>query len=146
MEGHLVGGCLDVLDFLRGTPWWPGPAIWDGAVFYWETSEEAPPLDQVKYWLRGYGMLGMYERLAGMLVGRPRSYSPEQHTALPDVITRVVAEEFGRPDLPIVLGLDFGHTDPQMILPNGGRVIIDPAAGTITLPDPATTAEARSAS
>jgi muramoyltetrapeptide carboxypeptidase LdcA involved in peptidoglycan recycling len=50
----------------------------------------------------------------------------------------VVGVEFGRPDLPVVLYLDFGHTDPQMVLPNGGRVILDPATGSITLPDPAT--------
>jgi muramoyltetrapeptide carboxypeptidase LdcA involved in peptidoglycan recycling len=50
----------------------------------------------------------------------------------------VVGVEFGRPDLPVVLDLDFGHTDPQMVLPNGGRVVIDPTAQSITLPDPAT--------
>ena len=44
----------------------------------------------------------------------------------------------GRPDLPVVLDLDFGHTDPQMVLPNGGRVILDPTTQSITLPDPAT--------
>jgi muramoyltetrapeptide carboxypeptidase LdcA involved in peptidoglycan recycling len=137
-EGHLVGGCLEVLDFLRGTAWWPGPAIWDGAVFYWETSEDVPPPDQVKYWLRIYGMLGVLDRLAGMIVGRPRGYSAEQRAALRAILHDIVAVEFGRPDLPIVLDLDFGHTDPQMIWPNGGRVILDPAAGTITLPDPPT--------
>jgi muramoyltetrapeptide carboxypeptidase LdcA involved in peptidoglycan recycling len=138
VEGHLVGGCIDVLDFLRGTPWWPGPPIWDGAVFYWESSEDAPSPDQIKYWLRVYGMLGVYDRLAGMIVGRPRSYTAEQRAALPEVIHKIVAVEFGRPDLPVVLDLDFGHTDPQMVLPNGGRIVLDPAAGTITLPDRAT--------
>jgi muramoyltetrapeptide carboxypeptidase LdcA involved in peptidoglycan recycling len=49
-----------------------------------------------------------------------------------------VADEFGRPDLPIVTNLDFGHTDPQLALPNGANIIIDPTAQTITLPDPAT--------
>ena len=140
-EGHLIGGCLEVLDFLRGTPWWPGPAYWDGAVFYWETSEDVPPPSQVRYVLRVYGMLGMYDRLAGMLVGRPRAYTAEQRAELEESIQRVVGVEFGRPDLPVVLYLDFGHTDPQMVLPNGGRVIIDPATQTITLPDPATAGE-----
>lgn len=137
-EGHLIGGCLEVIDFLRGTPWWPDPEYWDGAVFYWETSEDVPPPSQVRYLLRTYGMLGIYDHLAGMLVGRARSYTAEQQAELEKSIQDVIGVEFGRPDLPVVLGLDFGHTDPQMVLPNGGRVIIDPATKTITLPDPAT--------
>lgn len=137
-EGHLIGGCLDVIDFLRGTPWWPGPEYWDGGVFYWETSEDAPPPAQVRYNLRVYGMMGVYDHLAGMLVGRPRGYSADQRAELEKSIRDVIGIEFGRPDLPVVLDLDFGHTDPQMVLPNGGRIIIDPASQTITLPDPAT--------
>ncbi len=70
-----------------------------------------------------------------MLVGRPEHYSPGRHAELPSVIQRIVAEEFGRPDVPIVSHLDFGHTQPQMVLPNGGRIIIDPVARTICLPD-----------
>jgi muramoyltetrapeptide carboxypeptidase LdcA involved in peptidoglycan recycling len=137
VEGHLVGGNLDVLEFLKGTRWWPGLDIWEGAVFYWETSEEAPTPQQVGYWLRNYGMLGILDRLAGMIVARPGFYSHDQHAALPEAIRRIVDVEFGRPDLPIVMNLDFGHTDPQMVIPNGARIILDPSSGTITLPDPA---------
>ena len=138
VAGPLAGGCIEVVDFLRGTPWWPGPAVWDGAVFFFETSEDVPPPAQVKYWLRVYGMLGIVERLAGILVGRPRGYTPEQHQELEHALLQIVADEFGRPDLPIVTGLDFGHTDPQMILPLGARVELDPGAGTIVLPEAGT--------
>ncbi len=79
-------------------------------------------------------MQGILERLSGMLVGRPRGYSDDQREELRRAIDRVVGVEFGRPDLPVVLDLDFGHTDPQLVLPNGGRVVIDPARRTITLP------------
>jgi muramoyltetrapeptide carboxypeptidase LdcA involved in peptidoglycan recycling len=137
-EGHLIGGCIDVLEFLKGTAWWPEPSLWEGAVFYWETSEDAPSLSMVSWWLRNYGMIGILDKLSGMLVGRPRGYTPEQRAELPHVIQRIVADEFGRPDLPIVTNLDFGHTDPQLALPNGANIIIDPTAQTITLPDPAT--------
>ena len=37
--------------------------------------------------------------------------------------------EFGRPDLPIVAGLPFGHTDPQWVLPLGVRAELDVDAG-----------------
>ncbi|MFL5732796.1 MAG: S66 peptidase family protein [Chloroflexia bacterium] len=138
VEGHLVGGCLEVLEMLKGTRWWPGPEVWDGAVLYWETSEDKPTPQQVAYWLRNYGMMGIFDRITGMIAARPYGYTPEQHEELPRAVRRIVADEFGRPDLPIVMGLDFGHTDPRMVLPNGGRMVIDPLARAITLPDPCT--------
>lgn len=136
-EGHLIGGCLDVLECLKGTPWWPAPHLWDGAIFYWEPSEEALDPSRIGWWLRNYGMIGIFDRISAMLVGRPTRYSPEQHAELKKTIQRIVVDEFGRPDLPIILDIDFGHTYPQMVLPNGGRVTIDPSTHTIALPDPA---------
>jgi muramoyltetrapeptide carboxypeptidase LdcA involved in peptidoglycan recycling len=50
------------------------------------------------------------------------------------VISDVVGVEFGRPDLPIVLDLDFGHTDPQLTLPNGATVVLDPAMRRVSIP------------
>ena len=35
--------------------------------------------------------------------------------------------------MPVVLDVDFGHTDPQLVMPNGGDVRIDPAARTISV-------------
>ncbi len=44
---------------------------------------------------------------------------------LDNVIVSVVAKEFNRPDLPIVSNMDFGHTDPQFILPLGVLAQVD---------------------
>ncbi len=134
VEGHLVGGCLEVLEFLKGTRWWPRPEVWDGAVLYWESYQDGPSLELIRSWLRNYGTQGILERLAGMLVGRVRGYGEEQDRELAKVIDDLLTVESGRSDLPVVLGLDFGHTDPQMILPNGGHVVIDPGARSIVLP------------
>ncbi|MEO8286948.1 MAG: S66 peptidase family protein [Chloroflexota bacterium] len=139
VEGRLIGGCLDVLEFLKGTKWWPEREWWDGAIFYWEMSEEAPSPTLVKRWLRNYGSIGLYERMAGMMVGRPRGYTDEQIRELEQAILGVVGEEFGRPDMPVVTNMDFGHTEPQMIIPNGGRAVLDPGAATVTFPDAAVT-------
>ncbi len=37
----------------------------------------------------------------------------------------MVVTEFGRPDLPIIANMDFGHTDPQFIMPLGIKAEID---------------------
>src|SRR6185503_12986334 len=38
-EGILVGGCIESLQHLRGTSFWPD---WNDAILFFETSEEAP--------------------------------------------------------------------------------------------------------
>ncbi|GAA5514158.1 microcin C7 self-immunity protein MccF [Deinococcus carri] len=131
-EGHLVGGCLEVLDMLNGTPGWPAPGLWDGAVLALETSEDVPPPAQVGYWLRNYAAQGILGRAAGLLLARPRSYTPDMVEDLYRWVRRVLAEA-GRPDLPVVANVDFGHTSPQLTLPLGGRTRLDPAAGRVTV-------------
>jgi muramoyltetrapeptide carboxypeptidase LdcA involved in peptidoglycan recycling len=66
-EGTTVGGCLEVLDFLWGTMWWP-PL--DEAVLSLETSEDQPPPVSVIYLLRSLAATGELHRLAGIVVGR----------------------------------------------------------------------------
>lgn len=70
-EGHLIGGCVEVLEMLKGTRWWPKPELWQGAVIFLEPSD-APSPDQMEYWLRNYATLGILGEAAGLLLGRPR--------------------------------------------------------------------------
>ena len=49
------------------------------------------------------------------------------------ILTTVVAAEFGRGDLPIIANMDFGHTDPQFILPLGVKAEIDCDQRTVRL-------------
>lgn len=124
-EGHLIGGCLDVLDWLRGTAVWPDPAMWHGAILFIETSEEAPPPVYVERVMRSFAAMGVLEHLAGIIVGRPGGGVPSSEWAAYDAVIRdVVAGEQGL-SMPIVTGMDFGHTDPMFVLPYGVRARID---------------------
>ncbi len=125
VEGELLGGCLEVLEFMKGTPYWPAPEIFAGKLFFIETSEDKPSIDQVKRMLRSYGVAGVFARVSGLLVGRARDFTAQEKVALDRAIQEVVAEEFERPDLPIVTHMDFGHTDPQLVLPLGVRAQLD---------------------
>ena len=71
-RGHLIGGCLEVLDWLRGTPAWPEPAQWDGAILFMETSEEAPKPTRVLRILRSLAAMGVLARLSGNPDGATR--------------------------------------------------------------------------
>ena len=124
IEGRLIGGNIEILEMLKGTKWWIESELWEGAVFYFETSEEAPPVSNVEYWLRNYASQGILQRLSGLLIARPMGYSDEMRVQLYAAVQKVLAE-VGCGDMPVVANIDFGHTSPQMVLPNGGKIEID---------------------
>ncbi|MBQ4811323.1 LD-carboxypeptidase [Pseudoalteromonas luteoviolacea] len=133
VTGQLFGGCIEVLEMLKGTPYWPAPDFWQGKILFFETSEEKPSIDYVKYWLRNYGVMGVFEQISGLLFGRARDYSNEEKAKLDDVILSVIKGEFGCNNLTVVSNLDFGHTDPQLIIPQGVTAEIDSQTKQIRL-------------
>ena len=125
-QGRLIGGCFEVLDWLRGTAFWPTIDDWQDAILFLETSEDAPSPEMVKYSLRTYAALGILQRLSGILFGRPGGQiTPEEHEAYDSILLQVVAEEHGLTNLPIIAGMDFGHTDPMFVLPYGVEAEMD---------------------
>jgi muramoyltetrapeptide carboxypeptidase LdcA involved in peptidoglycan recycling len=127
-EGALFGGCLEVLEWLRGTSVWPEPSALDGAILFLETSEEAPPPSMVERALRTYAATGVLRRLSGLLFGRPGGarLPVERFDEYDRAILQVVSTEEGLTGLPVITRMDFGHTDPMCVLPYGAKARIDP--------------------
>ena len=121
---------------LKGTHWWPPPEIWRGAIFFYETSEEAPKPELVLRWLRNFGSQGVLRELSGMIVGRPCGVDAEKLPAYDAAIVHAL-EEVGLIDLPVLTNLDFGHTDPIFTLPYGAVAEIDCEAASLTLTESA---------
>ena len=139
-RGRLIGGCLEVLSWLRGTDVWPGCDLWRGAILFLETSEEAPPPSAVLWELRVYAAMGILKEIAGILFGRPGGpVPPEQFDAYDQAIRQVIHEEEGLRDLPVVTQMDFGHTDPMFVLPYGVEAEIDCDAQVVRLVESAVT-------
>ena len=130
-KGRLIGGCMEVLEFMKDTVLWD-KAYFKDAILFLETSEDSPTADFVKYWMRNYAASGILKDLAGIIVGRPQSdddgYIDEQYNA----ILQVVRDEEGL-DLPILVNCNFGHTDPQMLLPYGALAEIDIETATFSI-------------
>jgi muramoyltetrapeptide carboxypeptidase LdcA involved in peptidoglycan recycling len=125
-RGHLIGGCLEVLDWLRGTDVWPSAEVWQDAILFLETSEEAPSPTVLLRILRAFAAMGILKGLSGILFGRPGGQvPPEQFDEYDEAILKVVAEEEGLSGLPIITGMDFGHTDPMFVLPYGVQAEIN---------------------
>jgi muramoyltetrapeptide carboxypeptidase LdcA involved in peptidoglycan recycling len=127
-DGRLFGGCLEVVEFLRGTRVWPAPEAWEGLILFLETSEEAPEPRVLERALRSYAAMGVLSRIRGLLLGRPGgAVPPEKFEEYDQAVLRVVRDEEGLADLPVVTRMDFGHTDPMLVLPFGVAARIDSA-------------------
>jgi muramoyltetrapeptide carboxypeptidase LdcA involved in peptidoglycan recycling len=134
VEGIAWGGSLEIIDFhLRAGRYLMPPDAYDGAVLYLETSEELPPATYVYRVLMCMAERGLLRRFAAVLVGRPKAWSFERPNAPEEKARYAGAQEeaIGRalreyhPRAPAVFNVDLGHTDPQCVIPNGGRVRID---------------------
>lgn len=134
VTGHLVGGCLEVLEFIKGTSYWPTLEEWNNAVLFIETSEEAPSPEFLIRVLRNYGAQGILQRVSGILFGRPGGLNSDQKfREYDEAIIQVITREYELNNLPIVTHLDFGHTDPMSVLAYGRMIEIDPVAKKICL-------------
>jgi muramoyltetrapeptide carboxypeptidase LdcA involved in peptidoglycan recycling len=140
VTGTAWGGCLEIVDFhLRtGKYLLPDPA-YDDCVLFFETSEELWSDTYVYRVLMSMGERGLLQRFSAILWARPKAWSldnrksPEEKaeyvTAQKSAVLRAVAEY--HPDVPLVFGVDFGHTEPQHVIPSGGLVTVDGASRRI---------------
>jgi muramoyltetrapeptide carboxypeptidase LdcA involved in peptidoglycan recycling len=139
VEGPAWGGCLEVVSWLLMADRCL-PERLDGAVLFFETSEEMPAATDVYRILRSIGERGWLGECAAFLMGRTKS------TSMVRSLDRTDADRFRAeqreavlraldeyaPNTPAVLGVDFGHTDPQLVIPYGGTVRVDGETRTLT--------------
>jgi muramoyltetrapeptide carboxypeptidase LdcA involved in peptidoglycan recycling len=135
VSGRTWGGCLDVLDQIGIAGRLPSPADLEGAILLLETSEELPPAEWVGRWVRALGENGILAVVAGVLVARPATSNFEvlpvaderarMRRAQRDAVVATVARY--NPEAVVCVGVPFGHTRPQWILPYGGSVTLDGA-------------------
>jgi muramoyltetrapeptide carboxypeptidase LdcA involved in peptidoglycan recycling len=139
-RGIAWGGCLESIDeMLRcGIPL-PTLVEFEHVILFTETCEEIPAMDYVFRIYRALGERGILERVQGILVGRPKvwefdqqnspavkaEYRQRQRQAILETV-----RTYNR-TVPVIQNLDFGHTDPQICLPNGRPAMIDSAARRI---------------
>ncbi|MFC7687076.1 S66 peptidase family protein [Ureibacillus sp. GCM10028918] len=130
VQGHLIGGCIEVLEIAKGTELWPEKIYWENSILFFETSEDKPAPDFIKYWLRNYATQGILKKTNGIIFGKPQDEKYYEEYKVE--ILRVMAE-FDLGDLPILYNLNFGHTEPKFILPYGVKAEINCEKTTFTI-------------
>lgn len=121
-KGKLIGGCLEVLEFLKGTEYWPKKELFENSILFFETSEDMPQPEYFRWWLRNYAELGILKQANGIIVGRP--YHNKFAKEYDAEIIKVLAEE-NLTELPVITQMDFGHTCPTFTIPIGVEAEID---------------------
>ncbi len=122
-QGALLGGCVEVLEFLKDTSMWVSPEEWKGKIMFIETSECKMLPENFRWILRNYAASGILKNINGLMVGRP--YDDLYWKEYDQILLKVITEEEGLSSLPIVTGMDFGHTCPVFTLPYGIQAEID---------------------
>ncbi|MFI6928945.1 S66 peptidase family protein [Streptomyces sp. NPDC050287] len=143
VEGRSWGGCLETVGglLMADREISHDLSVYDGGVLFLETSEELPSGREVFRTLRAMGERGLLQRFSALLMGRPKAWSFE-HPNSPAEAARYAADQREAvlratraytPGTTIVFDVDFGHTDPQLVLPYGGTVRVDGPARRITV-------------
>ncbi|MDX9970348.1 MAG: LD-carboxypeptidase [Candidatus Gracilibacteria bacterium] len=125
VKGDLIGGCIDTIAFIPGTKYWPEENFWQGKILCLETSEEKPKFTYIRRILRALGLQNVFKNISGLVIGRLRDYSEEEKDNFESSLLEFLKDEFDASTLPVISNVDFGHTDPQIILPFGTKAEID---------------------
>jgi muramoyltetrapeptide carboxypeptidase len=120
MRGRLIGGCLDTLMHLKGTPDGDVPAFIrhhasEGVIIYLENAELLPT--GVVRALRGLRASGWFNGVNGVLLGR--SAGPDAKGATDLGHAQALQHSLGDLPCPVLADVDIGHLPPQLLLING---------------------------
>lgn len=134
VTGRTWGGCIEVVQQILAAGRFPADsAVLEGGVLLLESSEEIISALEFGRALRLLGERGLLAAVDALLVARPPASNFEQRPSAPersayrahqrDVVIEMV--ERYNPGAVVCVGVPFGHTRPQWILPYGGDVTVD---------------------
>ncbi|WP_037284801.1 S66 family peptidase [Saccharibacillus sacchari] len=125
LKGRLLGGCIDVIRHLIGTPYGdvrafrerhiPGePVLWYLEDCEMNTADLRRSLVQMK-------LAGWFENCSGLMFGRSPANMPVGGYTAEDVY-RDLSEELS---VPVLYDIDCGHMPPQLTLINGAMAQVE---------------------
>ncbi|TDC78098.1 LD-carboxypeptidase [Micromonospora sp. KC606] len=133
VQGRTWGGCLEILHWLMAADRVPSAGELAGSVLVIETSNEMPTAKEVFRIIRNMGERGFLSAFPAIVVARPKAWdfgnpnTLEQRIAWGEAQREAVLNALApyADDPVVVFDVDFGHTDPQLILPYGGEIRVD---------------------
>jgi muramoyltetrapeptide carboxypeptidase len=132
VQGRLVGGCIETLCNLAGTPYadvgsFARAHAPEGLIVYVEASEDDAAT--ICRNLHGMRLAGFFDNANAIVVGR--TSAPDQPTLTQD---EAVLDALGGLGVPIVADVECGHVPPYLPIVNGarGRVVCTATRNEVT--------------
>ncbi len=130
-SGRLIGGCLDTILHLAGSPYGDVPRFvresgGDRAILYLENAEMGPAALVRALW--GLRLNGWFDGLSGLMFGRSNGPVPSGADSLTyeEALRAVLADV----PYPVLYDVDIGHRPPQLTLINGALANVSFDAGS----------------
>lgn len=125
VHGRLIGGCGGPLRQMMGTCVFPTAEMWKDSIIFLECPAPYGGISGL-HELRAFAATGMFRLAKGLIC----TYMDDNDKK---TLTKVIRDEEGLIDFPILLNVDFGHRTPMTILPIGAMAEIDCDKGTFSI-------------
>ncbi len=127
-QGRLIGGNLSVLHAMMGTPYEIQTA---GKILFIEDVGEAPyRVDRMLNTLR---LAGKFDHVAGIILGQFTAREEEAKWDDDATVDDVLADYFGKLNVPVVIRFPSGHVRYNTTLPVGAMAELDAEAQTLRI-------------
>ena len=132
-SGRLLGGCLDCLVALKGTPFDRVRAFQekykdDGIIWFLEACDLN--VMSIRRALWQLEQAGWFDTAKGFLIGRPLMYN-DSMMGLDRI--NAVTDMLGKYNVPVLMDLDIGHLPPMMPIISGACADVHAADGKISI-------------
>lgn len=126
VTGRLIGGCIDVFDWMIGTPYEDLKGFTeryrdDGFIWFFDVFELDPM--GLMYSVNRMKQMGLFDEARAVVFGRVCFKGDADDIDYLSLLERV----FGDMDVPVIWNADIGHTKPSMTLINGsiGHLVME---------------------
>ena len=123
VRGKLFGGHGDLLKFMEEEN---GALVTredlKGSIFFFEDIPECCSPEGMAAFFNRLGQDGYLQLIKGIIIGKMRSKNSFEPYA--EKIREVITDKYGLKDLPVLGGMNFGHTSPMFIIPYGAKAMI----------------------
>ena len=119
-SGPVCGGNLTTLCHLLGTPF---ETSFRDRILFLEDRGEAPY--RIDRMLTQMKLAGCFQRIKGLALGAFTDCGSQQE------VLEIVENRFGDAGVPILAGVEAGHSDPNLTIPFGVRAVLDADSRTL---------------
>jgi len=124
-SGTIIGANLCTLNLLQGTEYMPSL---ENSVLFIEDDETSQAVDFDRN-LQSLIHLPEFKGVKGIAIGRFQNAS----NTTDNLLIQIIKSKKELDSLPVIAGVDFGHTDPKITFPVGGEVSLVAKANNVKL-------------